>query len=58
MLMISVDEMRATYERMLSEAVRSFKSKIIESLPGLREQARTVKHLRYVGESNNRDLRL
>jgi hypothetical protein len=46
-----------TYERMLSDAVRSIKGKIIESLPALIEQARTVKHLRIVGDTNYRDSR-
>lgn len=54
MVMVSVDEMRATYERMLADAVRSIKGKLIESLPGLIEQSRTVKHLRYTSDMLHR----
>jgi len=46
MMAVSMEEMRITFERVLTDTMKAFKQRFMECLPQLLSQARNIRHLK------------
>lgn len=48
MMGVTIEEMRIGFERVLSEALRGMRNRLVRELPGILEKSRTVKYKKEV----------